>query len=105
MCGKHEEEDFRKNFDKFREHLLELGFADVIKDGLYLDENVLGERVYLTHRAVNKAQDCKTLFGNLKDLVVAQKNGFNVSVIYHYFTPVSAETAARYLKYIEKIPK
>ena len=105
ICGKHEEEDFRKNFDKFREHLLELGFADVVKDGLYLDENVLGERVYLTHRPVNKAQDCKTLFGNLKDLVVAQKNGFNVSVTYHYFMPISAETAARYLKYIEKIPK
>jgi len=105
VCGKHEEEDCRKNFDRFREHLLELGFADVVKDGLYLDENVLGERVYLTHRPVNKAQDCKTLFGNLKDLVVVQKGGFNVSVSYHYFTPVSAETAARYLKYIDNMSK
>ena len=100
ICGKYEEQDYRKDFDKFRAKLLEIGFSDVVKDGMYLDESVLGEKVYLTHKPANRAKDCKTIYGNLKDLTLVEKFGFNVCVSYHYFTPVSTTSAKRYLKII-----
>ncbi len=100
VCGKYEEQDFRKDFEKFKAKLLEIGFYDVVKDGMYLKPDVLGEKVYLTHKPENRAKDCKTIYGNLKDLTLVEKFGFNVCVSYHYFTPVSTITAKRYLKIV-----
>ena len=105
ICGKHEDSDSKKDFDAFRNRLIDLGFKDVIKDGMFLDESVLGEKVYLTHKPGNRAKDCKTIFGNLKDLSLVEKFGFNVCVTYHYFAPVSVETAKRYLKLVSESEK
>lgn len=100
ICGNYEEADFRKDFDKFRQKLLDLGFADVIKDGLYLDKEILGEKVYLTHKPSNRAKDCKTIFGHVHTLSLVKSFGFNVCTTYHYFSPVGIGTAKRYLQFV-----
>ncbi len=100
VCGNYEKADY-KNFAQFKQKLLELGFADVIKDGIYLDESVLGRRVYLTHKPSDHAKDCLTLFGHVHDLNLVKNFGFNVCCTYHNFAPLSETTAKRYLNFVE----
>ena len=100
ICGNYEEKDYRKDFPSFRQKLIDMGFKDVIKDGLYLEKEVLGERVYLTHKPSNHAKDCKTIFGHVHDLSMVKSFGFNVCTTYHYFTPVGVGTVKRYLQFI-----
>jgi len=50
ICGNYEKADYGRDFESFRDGLLELGFAEVYKKGIYLDEEVLGQKVFLTHR-------------------------------------------------------
>lgn len=101
ICGNHEEKDYGKDFEDFRKRLIKLGFADVIKNGVYLDKKVLGEKVYLTHKPTNHAKDCLTLFGHVHSLALVKKFGFNVCVTYHYYAPISQETAKRYLNFVK----
>lgn len=101
ICGNYEEDDFGKNFEKFRENLLTLGFAEVIKEGLYLDEKILGERVYLTHMPTKKAKDCYSVFGHVHNLSLVKKFGFNVCVCYHYYAPINLATAKNYLEFVK----
>ena len=90
-----------KNFEEFRKKLMKLGFSDVIKNGVYLDKKVLGEKVYLTHKPTNHAKDCLTLFGHVHSLALVKKFGFNVCVTYHYYAPINQETAKRYLNFVK----
>ena len=103
ICGNYEKKDYGKNFEKFREKLLKLGFADVIKDGMYLDEEVLGERVYLTHKPTNHAKDAFSLYGHVHNLSLVKPFGFNVCVTFHYFAPIEQNTVKRYLKFVKKM--
>ena len=100
ICGTYEDADSRKKFDSFRQRLLNLGFEEVVKDGMYLDESVLGQKVYLTHRPADRKLDCKNIFGHVHTMSLVKPFGFNVCVSYHYFTPVSAETAKKYLNFV-----
>lgn len=103
ICGNYEEYDYGKDFEGFRKKLMDLGFADVIKKGIYLDEKILGERVYLTHRPTDHAKDCFTLFGHVHSLGLVKKFGFNVCVTYHYFSPIGVDTAKRYLTFVQHV--
>jgi len=100
ICGNHEKDDYRKDFEGFKKKLLKLGFADVVEEGMYLDKSVLGERVFLTHKPTNRVKDCKTIFGHAHTVSLVQNFGFNACASYHYFAPITVETAKRYLKYI-----
>ncbi len=100
ICGNYEEKDYRKDFPTFRQKLIDMGFKDVIKDGLYLEKEVLGERVYLTHKPTDHAKDCKTIFGHVHTLSLVKSFGFNVCTTYHYFMPVGVGTVKRYLEFI-----
>lgn len=101
ICGNYEETIFKRNFDQFKEKLLNLGFADVIRDGIYLDEKVLGQKIYLTHKPTNHAKDCISLFGHVHTLSLVKKFGFNVASPYHYFTPIEAKTVRRYVDFVK----
>ncbi len=100
ICGNYEKDEYGKDFEGFKKKLLKLGFVDVIENGMYLDKSVLGERVYLTHKPSNHAKDCKTIFGHVHTLSLVKEFGFNVCVTFHYYAPVSAETAKGYLKHL-----
>lgn len=102
ICGNYEEADYKDNFETFRKKLLELGFQEVYKEGIYLDESVLGEKVFLTHRPLTHAKDCLSLFGHVHNLAPVKRFGFNVCVSYHNFAPVSVGVAKRYLKFIRE---
>ncbi len=101
VCGNHEKGDYRKDFEDFKQRLLKLGFADVVEEGMYLDKSILGEKVYLAHKPTERAKDCKTIFGHARTVSLVQNYGFNVCASYHYYAPVSVDTAQRYLKYID----
>lgn len=102
LCGNYEKRDMAGNFTAFREHLLNLGFADVIENNLVLDKNVLGIPVNLTH----KPEDCNpnmfNLYGHVHSLKPLMKHGFNVCIEYHNFTPVSLEFIKDYINFIQK---
>ncbi len=99
ICGNYEKNDY-KDFQKFRQRLKALGFFEVYEKGLSLDEKLLGERVFLTHKPSNHAKDCITLFGHVHTLKLVTEYGFNVCCTYHYFTPLSSSTVKRYLNFI-----
>lgn len=100
ICGNYEHYDF-KDFKKFRERLLDLGFADVVEKGMFLDESVLGERVFLTHKPTNHAKQGLTLFGHVHTLKLLARYGFNVCCAYHNFAPLPAISVKRYLDFIK----
>ena len=99
ICGNYEKRDY-KVFEKFRQKLLNLGFADVIENGMYLDEKVLGRKVYLTHKPTDHAKDCLTLFGHVHSLAVVKPFGFNVACTYHNFTPITAKKVKYQLNFV-----
>lgn len=105
ICGNYEKEEFGENFEEFRKKLIAKGFVDVIRDGLYLDESVLGEKIYLTHEPINHAKDCRTIFGHVHNLAPVKPFGFNVCVTYHDFTPVSSSRVKRLLEFVKGYSK
>lgn len=105
ICGNYEKEEFGENFEEFRKKLIAKGFVDVIHDGLYLDESVLGEKIYLTHEPINHAKDCRTIFGHVHNLAPVKPFGFNVCVTYHDFTPVSSSRVKRLLEFVKGYSK
>lgn len=102
ICGNQEKNNYRKDFDAFKKRLIKFGFADVVEDGMYLDKSVLGEKVYLTHKPSSHDKDCKTIYGHAHTTALVREYGFNACASYHYFTPISVETAKRFLNYIDK---
>lgn len=102
ICGNYEEKDYGKNFEGFKDKLLKLGFEDVVKNGMYLDKEILGERVYLTHKPTNHANDALTIFGHVHDLGLVKPFGFNTCVTFHYYAPISEKTAKHYLDFVKK---
>lgn len=103
ICGNYEKADYGKdkNFEEFREKLLKLGFAEVYKKGIYLDKDVLGEKVFLTHRPLTHARNCYSLFGHVHTLAPIKKFGFNVCLAYHNYAPISRKEAMRYLNFLK----
>lgn len=105
ICGNYEKLDYGENFDKFRKKLISLGFEDVVCGGIYLEKEVLGERVFLTHEPNDHAKDCITMFGHVHDLAPVKPFGFNVCVTYHNFTPISSTKAKRLLAFVKNYSK
>ena len=101
ICGNYEELDYANDFESFKQKLLDLGFFDVHKHGIYLDESVLGEKVFLTHKPLSHAKNGFTIFGHVHTLAPVKSFGFNVCVTYHNFAPVSAGQARRYLNFVK----
>ena len=101
ICGNYEEFDYANDFEGFKNRLLGLGFDEVYKTGIYLDESVVGERMFLTHRPLSHAKDCLNLFGHVHTLAPLKSFGFNVCVTYHGFAPVSTNTIKRYINFIK----
>ena len=101
ICGNYEEFDYANDFEGFRNKLLGFGFDEVYKTGIYLDESVVGEKMFLTHRPLSHAKDCLNLFGHVHTLAPLKSFGFNVCVTYHGFAPVSTNTIKRYINFIK----
>ncbi len=101
VCGNYEKGDMGRNFAKFREKLISLGFSDVIKDGMFLKEKIGNSEVYLTHKPTDCKKGCMNLYGHVHNLKPLKKNGFNVCVTYHDFTPVSLLDVTKYVDFIK----
>ena len=104
ICGNYEELEIGDDFDGFRQKLINLGFKDVFQKGIYLDESIFGQKIYLTHKPSLHAKDAFTFFGHVHNLAPVKKYGFNVCVSYHNFEPISVEEAKRYIDFIQNHP-
>ena len=76
-------ETFYDNYEEFKKFLLDKGFYDVIRGGIYLD--VKGNKFYLNHFPSKHKEDTLNLFGHVHGSVFIKKYGFNVGVDNHYF--------------------
>lgn len=101
ICGNHEKWVYGRDFEGFKQKLLEMGFADVQKKGVYLDKDVLGEKVYLTYKTKDCHKDCNNLYGQHHAIGGSIENGYNVSVLFNDFTPVSVKQVKANLKFIK----
>ena len=101
VCGGYEEDDFKNNFEQFREKLIKLGFKDVVRKNLILDEKYFGEKINLTHKPGDCKKDMFNLFGHVHSLKPVTKNGFNVCLEYHNFTPLGKEFIADYMNFVK----
>ena len=101
ILGNHDKARMGKDFEAFRQKLIGLGFKDVIKDGLMLDAKILGEKVFLTHKPTDARKDCFTLFGHVHTLKPIKRNGFNVCVTYHDFTPISLKEIKKHMNFVK----
>ncbi len=103
IMGNYEEKDlqdnFDNNFDRYKNHLLSLGFEDVIEKGLVYDLN--GEKIYLTHRPLECKKDCFNLFGHIHEKNMCKRFGLNVGVDSHKCYPCSKDEIMFYKNAIE----
>ncbi len=101
VCGNYEKADYGNDFASFRERLIALGFKDVVKDGMFLNEKFEGQDIYLTHKPRDCKKDCLNLFGHVHDLKPLKRNGFNVCTTYHHFTPVPLKLVKKHFAFIK----
>ncbi len=103
ICGNYENYDYKGKmpFKKFKEKLIGLGFADVYQHGIYIDEKIFGEKIFLTHKPTNHAKDCYTIFGHIHSLALVKPFGVNVCCTFHYYTPVDVKSLKHYLNFIK----
>ena len=74
---------YNDNYEEFKQFLLNKGFHDVIRGGIYLEMHE--KRFYLTHKPSDHKDDAINLFGHIHGTVFVKKYGFNVGVDNHYF--------------------
>lgn len=91
--------EYNDDYEAFKKFLLDMGFYDVIRDGLFLD--IQGKKCYLTHKPVDKKENCINLFGHIHGTVFVKKYGFNVGVDNHYFRLFTEDEI---LNLIDRIP-
>ncbi len=103
ICGNHEKWVYGRDFEGFRKQLLDLGFAEVYKAGIFLDSKELGEKVFLTYKPKDCKKNCMNLFGQMQSLSSIIPNGFNVSVLYNDFKPVSTAQVKSNLTFLKKV--
>ncbi len=93
ILGNNEERIMRNHFDndfeKFKAYLLNLGFADVVLDGIHLDlgrtESCDGVKAYLNHYPMKREEGILNLFGHIHSTVKVKPYGFNVGVDVNHF--------------------
>ena len=89
---------YNDDYESFKKFLLEKGFSDVIRDGMYLD--IKGTRFYLNHYPSKHKDDALNLFGHIHGTVFVKKYGFNVGVDNHYFKLFSEDDIAELVRRI-----
>ena len=90
---------YNDNYEEFKKFLLDMGFYDVIRDGMYMD--IQGKKFYLNHLPSNHKDDAINLFGHIHGTVFVKKYGFNVGVDNHYFKLFSEDDI---LELVSRIP-
>lgn len=103
ICGNHEKDAMKKtgeSFEAFRARYIGMGFQDVIKDGIWLDEKVFGRPVYMTHRPTACKKGYANLFGHVHSLKPIMKDGVNVAMVYHDYTPMSEKQIRKALEFV-----
>lgn len=90
------DDKFDGDFEKFKKYLLDIGFYDVIKDGIVI--NINGTDYYLNHFPANSKKDMQNLFGHIHSCCQIKKYGINVGVDCHYFKLLSEDDITKFEK-------
>lgn len=88
--------EFNDDFKKFKEFLLNIDFADVYEDDLYLELG--GYKFYLNHYPKNHKDGYINLFGHIHGTGFVKKYGFNIGIDNHYLSMFSEEDILRLIK-------
>jgi calcineurin-like phosphoesterase family protein len=93
ICGNNEEKiihhEFNDDFEKFKTMLLEIGFAEVERNGMIVE--IGGTPFYLTHEPKNHREGMENLFGHIHGTVFVKPYGFNVGIDNHYLKMFSED--------------
>jgi calcineurin-like phosphoesterase family protein len=78
-------------------------FSQVIEEPVLLHTlEGTGEQIALVHEPSHRRKELFNLFGHIHQLQMVKRNGLNVGVDCHNFTPVSLETVLFYKEAIQK---
>lgn len=98
IMGNYEREDMAKNynnnFEEYRNHLISLGFKDVIQDCLTIE--LAGEKLFLTHEPLSCKVDVFNLFGHVHNLCMIKDFGLNVGTDNFGFKPATLDDVLFY---------
>ena len=94
-------EKYNDNFDEYKKMLLNKGFENVVKDGLFIKLKDDSE-VYLTHEPIDCKRDCFNLFGHIHQLCTCKRFGLNVGIDCLHYEPFSMDDVLFYKNAIEK---
>lgn len=105
MLGNYELQDIKDNWhgdvDKFRAHLISLGFRDVVEEGKTITVKELEEPIYLAHQPIHCKKEIFNLFGHIHKLSMVKEFGLNIGVDGHNFKPLDVNEVAFYKTAIE----
>lgn len=101
ICGNYEYDDinrsFGSDFERFKSHLISLGFKDVVR------ETLTDGDMFLNHFPSMQDQTKFNLFGHVHQLRMVTPYGLNVGVDCHYYKPATMETVKYYRNGVENI--
>lgn len=103
ICGNHEKQQIAKkgeSFEDFKRRLIKLGFKDVKKNGIWLDEKVFGRPVFMTHKPSSCKKNAINLYGHIHTLKPIMKNGINVAWIYHDYAPMNEKAVKKGIDFL-----
>lgn len=93
ICGNNEnrlvERRFNGDYEKFKQYLLNKGFADVIKDGIEVE--IGGTKFYLNHFPKNHKKGMENLFGHIHGTGFVKRYGFNIGIDNKYLRMFSED--------------
>ncbi len=76
------EREFNGDYEAFKNFLLSCGFADVVKEGMYIE--IDDKKFYLNHFPKNYKKDAINLFGHIHGTGFVKRYGFNVGLDNRY---------------------
>lgn len=95
LAGNYEVDDFNSRLDLLNDLTELYGFEEIItikSFKKYFDK----DEYNLVHEPSNSTEDCFKLFGHIHKLQMVKRNGLNVGVDCHHFTPISLDEVKFY---------
>ncbi len=103
ICGNHEISDMEKlglTFEQFKDKLKKLGFANVFKEGIFLNKKVFGQDIFMNHFPSKTQPDVVNFFGHVHSLKPVKRLGVNVAANYHKCTPISQSDMSHFIDFV-----
>lgn len=95
--------DFNNNFNKYKKHLINLGFSAVIEKNYLIALPEFKDEIFMTHKPIDCKQNKFNLFGHIHNFCKIKEFGLNVGIDNYAFKPASMEDVLFFKNAIENI--